>query len=949
MVKEIIVSKNFCRKSFALLRREDGEADPVLTIVSMVVSAFILSVIVAILTTVVQLGGNYVKDQVTAINLSSAQKTWNTDVNNASLAKIADKFGATFYEMPDRHPGVYIPRNEKTDAYCRESVWKIDAGVMTNVVSFYENPTCATVDTNEVPYSTTTLLSISGFTTDTIIIATNTAGRDLHFVNGTEVGLTDLGTNKSVNARNSWWRDYEWDSSLPRRVNFVGSIDMPLSGDTQSSLTGSTWNTVSGRGDTVTTPEALPTVTIYNPGPVTGVTVDRSASVGEIHGGVREGISVGFNEVSCGPYSTMYSVVWTPTTPGATVRSSTPPASFGSPPPVNLDQIPNGATGNVTITASCPSEVSNKTSTSNNNPYTQPIPGTILTAVIGSAPHQHDLSWTSVSSLPVNYLSEVSFGSGFSAQTRSTPNPTTALGHNLVYPVGSTYGVNHIYRVTASLSGVTGATSNEVTLTTPWPTIAAPTIGGSSSGLNRTITVGVVACPAGTYGEYRMRFQSNESGWQSWSPWSATIRTLTFSLLQGEKADFEGQARCAYSPTQVSPPSEATGAAPWVQPITTTPGSPTITITNPPGETSPVPIRYESIGCPAETYPEYRVRYSINEAALGPWSSWIVSNTTTTSMWFGEKLVVEVQARCISDWTPELPGTEGPPATTVNPPWIRPIPAPDAPLNLTHDNGGTSIPKDDRILWDGVICPTNTVASYNPNRSGVGYAGWRAALTYNVATSYGTEYIYTVVARCVSTYTVSPDSVASNTASWVTPIPDPSTPWLTVPSSAYAGDTFSVNAGGSTCAWPSDTFYDFTNSRDGATPTDRLIGGTGNANASDYWSTNGYVTYSVRIQCRTGVAASTWSGSVSDQVQIVAPPAPGYPGGGIAYNVGGNGCEWPGYNPPPNVAHRVNASNGDCYWQNRYRDQDRFDNYLDTWGPWEPSAPGQWYDKPYTG
>jgi hypothetical protein len=41
----------------------------------------------------------------------------------------------------------------------------------------------------------------------------------------------------------------------------------------------------------------------------------------------------------------------------------------------------------------------------------------------------------------------------------------------------------------------------------------------------------------------------------------------------------------------------------------------------------------------------------------------------------------------------------------------------------------------------------------------------------------------------------------------------------------------------------------------------------------------GYVTYSVRIQCRTGVAASNWSGWVSDQVQIVTPPAPSSPGG----------------------------------------------------------------------
>lgn len=99
-------------------------------------------------------------------------------------------------------------------------------------------------------------------------------------------------------------------------------------------------------------------------------------------------------------------------------------------------------------------------------------------------------------------------------------------------------------------------------------------------------------------------------------------------------------------------------------------------------------------------------------------------------------------------------------------------------------------------------------------------------------------------------------------------------PGVSGPSSAYAGDTFSVNAGGSTCVSPSNTFYDFANSRDGLTPTDRLISGTGNANANDYWSTNGYVTYSVRIQCRTADASSTWSGWDSDEVSIVTPPAP---------------------------------------------------------------------------
>jgi hypothetical protein len=882
--------KNLGRKVSAHLRREEGDTDPILTIVSMLVTAVVVATIVGVMITVLQISGNYVKEQVTALNLTTAQSSWSTDANNASLVLVEDGNHVVFYEMPDRHPGVYIPRNDQTDTYCRKSAWTIESGSITNVVSFYQNPTCATVNTDEIPDSTTTLLAIEGLSSETSIVSTNTAGRDLHFVNGVEVGLASESASPSINDRNTWWRDYEWDSELPRKINLSGTITMPLAGDADSTLTGSTWNSEVNQGETATSPEDIPESTTYNPGPITGVIVERSATAGEIHGGVREGISVGFNQVLCGPYSTSYTVTWTPTTPGAEARTFRPPASFGAPSPVHLDKVPNGAMGNVTIVASCPPEVSTESSTSSDNPYTQPIPGTVLSAEIGALPHQHNLSWTSVSSLPVEYLTEVSFGGAFTPQNRTEPNPTTELAHSLVFPVGSTYGITHVYRVTASLSGVTGNPSNEVTLTTPWPAVETPTIDGSSTGTNRTVTVGVVECPAGTYGEYRMRFQSNESGWQSWSPWSATVRSLTYTLIEGEKADFEGQARCAYSPTQVSPPSDVTESDPWVQPITTTPAPPVIIIDDAPGEDDPATIRYVSTSCPAETYPEYRVRYSINEAALGSWSGWSVDTSTTASMWFGEKLVVEVQARCISVWTPEIPGTEGPPATTVNPPWIRPIPAPDSPLNLTHDNGGTSVPKADRILWDGVECSTNTVASYNPLRDGAG-AGWQAGLTYNVATSYGTRYTYTVVARCVSTYTVSPDSEPSNETGWTTPIPDPSTPWVTVPTTAYAGDWFSVNAGGSTCASPSNTFYDFTNSRDGATPTDRLIGGTGNANASDYWSTNGYVTYSVRIQCRTGVAESTWSDSVSDQIQIVTPPAPDSPSGLGAKGSWGRACD----------------------------------------------------------
>ncbi|TQO21091.1 hypothetical protein FB472_2761 [Rhodoglobus vestalii] len=61
-----------------------------------------------------------------------------------------------------------------------------------------------------------------------------------------------------------------------------------------------------------------------------------------------------------------------------------------------------------------------------------------------------------------------------------------------MHPADFTYGVTHVYRVTASLSGITGNPLNEVALTTPWPAVETPTIDGSSTGTTRTVIVGVV-------------------------------------------------------------------------------------------------------------------------------------------------------------------------------------------------------------------------------------------------------------------------------------------------------------------------------------------------------------------------------------------------------------------------------------------------------------------------
>ncbi len=362
-------------------------------------------------------------------------------------------------------------------------------------------------------------------------------------------------------------------------------------------------------------------------------------------------------------------------------------------------------------------------------------------------------------------------------------------------------------------------------------------------------------------------------------------------------------------------------------------------------ETDPVTVQYSSTGCPMETYPEYRVRYSIDAGSLGPWSTWSTTPETTVSMWMGQQLLVQVQVRCISDWTPAAPGTEGPSATTVNPPWVRPIDAPVAPV-ATSDAGGTSQAKNDRVLWNTVACPTNTTVRFRPDLVNVP-GTWQTTTRFNVPAGYGTTYDYQVVAECVSSYGQSPDA-KSNHVIWTTNVPTPSTPWITVSGPAFTDEWFSISAGGSTCPAGTNTYYEFSDDWGGSLPPDGTVAGTGNYNGSDYWSSPGVVTYEVKIACAGPNATGAFSPPASDWITI-KPPVPGYPGGPIAYGVG-SGCPYPGsYTPQVGVGFRINAWNGLCYYQTQQPVRNGFGFPTGAWYPWSPADPGIYYNASYSG
>lgn len=792
------------------LRSERGATDPVLAIVAVFGSAIISATIFAILITTFNFVGKYADEQTRAANLTTASKAWSLDANNASQVFLRGDKMAIFYEMPGRSPGVYQQRGSgsfRDD--CRKSTWTLDSdGVLSNTVSYFNNEHCDLGTSPGTAAATTKTISVDGFATDAVFVASNSAGRDLHFdAGGNEIGLSDEvpAAQRSTATRDPYWRDYEWEWSQPSLVKISSAngsetqVAMPLSGPRPTDIAGKTWITPTQQGDTLTNPEEQPEQTVYNPGPINNLRVERSATNGDIYGSLREGIQVTWDYVTCGPFTTEYTVRWVTSTTGAENREVTF-TSYGAFEPVQIEGIPNGSVGQVMVVAACPPSVSTTTSTDSVN-YTQTLPSPVLAGSESSAaPHEHNLSWGPVSSLSaVRYRVEQSLNNGAWVPSPAiSPNPKDGTTAQLVFDTGSTYGQNHSYRVVAVLASVQSDPSNIVTIQTPWPPITAPTITGTNpTNASYQTTVSAITCPAGTSGQYQQRYRFGTAAWSAWTTWGST-RVMTTNVAEGARIQVNAQVRCAYNAAQFSPTQGANNTAQWIRPIVTIPAPPTITFTDPSADADPVPASFVTSGCPADTTPEFSYRYRLNEAtSWTSFTSWSGDTSALIAILRGGRIELEVKARCVS------PYAQGPESPTGTQTWVRPIPAPPALTGLTTDDQGTAEPTNNRLIHNAAVCPAGTTPEYRYRQTTPAPTGaWTAWQTptgspsYNVDTAWGRYYVWEAVARCVSPYIESNPSPTVNTT-WTTSLPLPSgNITLTAPSTTPMDVEYNVAIGG---------------------------------------------------------------------------------------------------------------------------------------------------------
>jgi hypothetical protein len=322
-----------------------------------------------------------------------------------------------------------------------------------------------------------------------------------------------------------------------------------------------------------------PASEIPTPSDLRIASVVRSQTTGTSYSGAREGITVTLTGGICKAMPTTLTLTYTTSSPTgvAPVNVVTQRTLTGAASTIDLAGVPNASTGSVALTAACGVGSAIKDAAAN---YHQDLPAPTLTAVVGSTPEQHLLTWTAISSLPSSF--RVSWSSDFGADDDEAP--TSNLSTTMRFAPGYTYGGTFTYLVAATANGE-GVQSNPAKVTQAWPAApAAQAITYTRTGYSGNFVSGTVKwsyatnCPAGTTRQAQQlenrTGQSNgtiSSTVNYTGPWTANLTTVSWSPSYATQAYAYGMGvntRCVGSNSLASPITAAQSAN-WVTPWTT--------------------------------------------------------------------------------------------------------------------------------------------------------------------------------------------------------------------------------------------------------------------------------------------------------------------------------------------------------------------------------------------
>lgn len=206
------------------LASDRGDADPLMTIYSVGISAILTTVVAGALSVVVLVASGFVSTSITRSDEAQARQLWATSLGNASSVSVLGSNKVIAYSYPDSRPGTYTTTAQ--DQTCVKTTWATSSGQLTATVERWSNSSCDRANGGAAATSKVTAVALDGVS-DVAIGATNVGGRDLHFTtDGAEVGTTSTGATASTNAYpgDGGVSDAEWNSTAPRTMTLTGKV-----------------------------------------------------------------------------------------------------------------------------------------------------------------------------------------------------------------------------------------------------------------------------------------------------------------------------------------------------------------------------------------------------------------------------------------------------------------------------------------------------------------------------------------------------------------------------------------------------------------------------------------------------------------------------------------------------------------------------------------------------
>ncbi|WP_159600059.1 hypothetical protein [Agromyces humi] len=316
----------------------------------------------------------------------------------------------------------------------------------------------------------------------------------------------------------------EWASTNPE------SVELTTTALTGGVLASAKPVVLSGRAPVVVAAPATgnivtPDTTAPAPTAVT-VTVARSTTTGVSYGGLREAITVSFTGGIC-PGPTTYAAKFVPTIPNAadyrvyTVQTAEFTGTLtGAAVPMELDGVPNGASGDAIVEAKCAPDAAQASGVKH---YHQSMPTpTWAKSVDPTSPETHIITVNNVvSSARVFYrigqspLAPLRFEtldtgvSGGGGDGKWYYRETETIPFTVTYPLGTAYGLNLDYYVRAFIPGA-DYPSGYINQTITTPITVPNAINWTWTGGSKTAApfdgylswyafpIGPTTCPAGT-------------------------------------------------------------------------------------------------------------------------------------------------------------------------------------------------------------------------------------------------------------------------------------------------------------------------------------------------------------------------------------------------------------------------------------------------------------------